>query len=106
VLYILVAPFLFKYLLPQYIDGIFYSQILAISFIFAMPTRYVGLLFEAQKMSRQIFYNNLINSILAIVLYVALGIWGGVLGLVIAYVLWSFIGMLVNFATWRISSRA
>ncbi len=34
--YILITPYLFKYLLPQYLEGVLYSQILAVSFIFAM----------------------------------------------------------------------
>lgn len=105
VLCILLLPFLFKYLLPQYVDGVFYSQILAINFVFALPTRYIGLLFESQKMSSQIFINTMINSLLAILLYIILGIWGGIMGIVIAYVLWSFIGMLVNLISWKISSR-
>ena len=105
ILYVLVSPYLFKYLLPQYLDGIIYSQILAISFIFAMPGRYVGLLFESQKLSRQIFINSIINNILALLLYVVLGIWGGILGLVIAHVLKSFIGTLINMIIWRRWSR-
>lgn len=104
--YILIAPLLFKYLLPQYLDGILYSQILAISFIFAMPTRYVGLLFESQKMTHQVFINTIINSILALVLYIVFGIWGGIMGLAIANVLWSFLGFVVNFTTWKISVRS
>lgn len=101
VLYIAVSPYLFKYLLPQYLDGIIYSQVLAISFIFAMPGRYVGLLFESQKLSRQIFINSVISSALALLLYVILGIWGGVFGLVLAHVLKSFLGTLIEIIIWR-----
>jgi len=105
VLYILISPYLFKYLLPQYIDGVFYSQILAVSFIFAMPNRYISLLFESQKLSRIIFVKEIIQSIIAILLYVVLGIFGGILGLVIAHVLNSFIGMLINIIMWQKNSR-
>tara|TARA_B100001971_G_C18242972_1_gene572167 strand:+ start:594 stop:1859 length:1266 start_codon:yes stop_codon:yes gene_type:complete len=101
IVYVLVAPYLFKYLLPQYLDGIVYSQILAISFIFAMPNRYISLLFESQKLTSVIFINSLIQSTLVILLYIVLGIWGGILGLVIARVLNSFISMLINIAMWR-----
>lgn len=100
-LYILAAPYLFKYLLPQYLEGILYSQILAAGFLFAMPNRYISLLFESQKMSGQIFINGVINSVVAILLYMALGIWGGLLGLITAQVLSSFMGMLVNITMWR-----
>ena len=101
ILYVLFAPYLFKYLLPQYLEGVLYSQILAISFVFAMPNRYISLLFESQKLSRLIFVRTMIQSVIVILLYVVLGIWGGILGLVIAYVLNSFIGMLVNIVMWR-----
>lgn len=100
-LYIGIAPFLFKYLLPQYIEGVFYSQVLAISFIFALPTRYIGLLFESQKLSSLVFTNNSINGILLILLYIGFGFWGGVLGLVIAQVVHAFLGFMVNLVSWR-----
>jgi O-antigen/teichoic acid export membrane protein len=99
--YVFISPYIFKYLLPQYIEGLLYSQILAISFIFAPPTRYIGLLFEAKKMSRQIFINGLINSTIFILLTVILGLSAGLLGLVIAQVLHSFLGLLVNLFSWR-----
>jgi len=103
--YILISPYLFKYLLPQYLDGILYSQIIAVSFIFAMPNRYINLLLESQKLSRVIFIKDVINSIMVLSLYIILGIWGGILGLVIAYVSSTFIGMLVNISMWRKNSK-
>ena len=102
--YILISPYLFKYVLPQYLDGVFYSQILAITFVFAMPNRYISLLFESQKLSRLIFIRSLIQSFIAILLYIVLGIWGGILGLVTAQVLNSFTGMIINIAMWRKNS--
>ena len=105
ILYILVAPYLFKYLLPQYTDGIFYSQILSLSFIFAIPTRYVGLLFGSQRMSRSTFINDLINSLIAIFLFVAFASVGGVMGLCVAVVAHSFLGLLVNIISWRIHTN-
>lgn len=105
VLYILISPYLFKYLLPQYLDGVLYSQILAVSFVFAMPGRYLGLLFESQKLSRLIFIRSIIQSIIVILLYVVLGIWGGILGLTVAFVLNSFISMLLGIAMWRKNVR-
>lgn len=101
VLYVLIAPYLFTYLLPQYIDGVVYSQVLAISFIFALPTRYVGLLFESQKLSRLVLINNSINSGILIALYICFGLMGGIMGLVIAQVTQSFLGLVVNLVSWR-----
>jgi len=104
ILYIIISPYLFKYLLPQYLDGVFYSQIIAIGFIFAMPNRYINLLLESQKLSRVIFIKDMIQSIMVLLFYVVLGIWGGIFGLVIAYVSTSFIGMLFNIIMWRRNS--
>ena len=102
--YVLVAPYLFRYLLPQYIDSVFYSQILAVSLLFAIPNRYVSLLLLAHKLSRAIFVNNMIQNILKTLVYVVLGIWGGVLGLVIANVLNSLISMIINIAVWQMNT--
>ncbi|MEK7505332.1 MAG: oligosaccharide flippase family protein [Patescibacteria group bacterium] len=104
--YILIAPHLFKYVLPRYLDSVFYSQILAISLIFAMPNRLVSLLLTSQKFTKFIFLNSITQNLLRITLYTILGIWGGVFGLVLAFVLHSFIGMLANIAIWQFGSRA
>ena len=103
--YVLVAPYLFQYVLPQYLDAVFYSQILAASFIFAIPNRFVSLLLVSQKLSRTIFTNNLAQNLARITLYVVLGLYGGVTGLVFAFVLMSALGMLINIVTWRTVSR-
>lgn len=99
--YILVAPYLFKYLMPQYIDAVIYTQILSIMFIFAIPNRYIGSLLAAQKMSRQILAVNIMQSMLAISLYIVLGIWGGIMGLVIAQAIYAGLGLLISASVWR-----
>ena len=99
--YALVAPYLFKYLMPQYLDAVLYTQILAITFVFAMPNRYISTLLTSQKMAKRIFTNSTASSVIQILLYVVLGIWGGILGLVVAQVLNVALGLLVNIASWR-----
>ena len=105
VVYIVVSPYLFMYLLPQYLDGVFYSQILATSLLFAMPNRFVSLLLVSQKLSRAIFATNITQGVLKIVLYVVLGVWGGIMGLVIAFIALSSVGLLINIFIWRTNSR-
>ncbi|MEK7108922.1 MAG: oligosaccharide flippase family protein [Patescibacteria group bacterium] len=100
-LYALAAPLLFKYLLPQYLDAVLYTQILAVTFIFAMPNRYVSTLLASQKMSKRIFTNSITISGVQLLLYAVLGIWGGILGLIVAQVLNGFIGLMINIASWR-----
>lgn len=101
VVYYLLAPYLFKYLIPSYIEGLLYSQILAISFIFALPNRYVALLLTSQKLSKIIFVQSLVQNTIKITLYIILGIWGGILGLILAQVLNSFISLIVITIMWR-----
>lgn len=103
--YIVASPYLFMYLLPQYLDGVFYSQILATSLLFAMPNRFVSLLLVSQKLSKVIFTNSLIQGTIKLILFIVLGIWGGIMGLVLAYVAMAFIGMLVNILIWRVATK-
>lgn len=99
--YIIAVPYLFAYVLPQYLESVLYSQILALSFIFAMPNRYVSLLLVSQKRTREILANTVVLNVLRIILFIALGIWGGILGLVLAFVLYTFLGAVVGVITWR-----
>jgi O-antigen/teichoic acid export membrane protein len=101
IVYIFLAPFLFKYLLPQYLDSLFFSQILALGMVFAIPNRYLSLLLVSQKMSKTIFINNLIQNLLKIALYAVMGFMSGVFGLVLAYVINSFVSLLINISFWR-----
>lgn len=103
--YIVAAPYLFKYLIPKYLDALFYSQLLSISFLFAIPNRYISLLLASQKLSRVIFINNVIQNIIRICSYIVLGIWGGFFGLIIAQVSNSLISLLTNIVMWRTNSK-
>jgi len=103
--YILLAPYLFKYLIPNYLEGLVYSQIISLSFIFALPNRYVSLLLTSQKLTRAIFTNSIIQNIIRVTLYIIMGMLGGILGLVWAFVLASFLGMVINIVVWRINSK-
>lgn len=103
--YVLLSPYVFAYMLPKYLDSILYSQILALSFIFAIPNRMVSLILVSQKLSRIIFVNNFGQNLLKIALYVLFGIYGGVMGLVVVFVLISLLSMLINIAVWRWQSR-
>ena len=103
--YIAVAPYLFQYLIPKYLDALFYSQLLSVSFLFAMPNRYISLLLSSQKFSRIIFINNMIQNAIRLCSYIVLGIWGGLLGLIIAQISNSLISLLTNIFMWRKNTR-
>ncbi len=104
--YMLISPYLFKYLLPQYIDGVFYSQLLSLNFITAIPNRYISLLFTSQRLSLVLFNRAIVISIITAVMYIVFGIWGGLFGLVLANVLLALISLVLNLTLWlKISHR-
>jgi len=103
--YIFIAPYVFAYILPQYLDSVLFSQILAFAFIVAIPNRYVSLLLVSQKFSKAIFINNIIQNIVRILLYAGLGIYGGILGLVLAHVSAAYVGIIINVIVWRFHTR-
>ncbi len=101
IVYISLAPYIFTYVIPQYIESIHYSQVLALGMITAMPNRYHSTLFESRKLSKLILTNGIIQSFIKITLYIVLGIWGGILGLTFAYVINSLISLIINMSMWR-----
>lgn len=103
--YIGISPYIFKYLLPQYLEGVFYSQLLAVSFIFAIPNRYMSLLFTSQGMSNVLFKRTTVLSIINASLYAFFGFWGGLFGLVLANILVNLAGFTLNIVMWRSVSK-
>lgn len=100
-IYILASPLIFKYLLPKYLESIYYSQFLSLIFIFAAPARYIGSLFTIKKMVRPVVVANLIANAFKIILYVVLGIWGGIMGLIITELIFQAAGLIINIALWK-----
>lgn len=100
-IYILASPLIFKYLLPKYLESIYYSQFLSLIFIFAAPARYIGSLFTIKKMVRPVVIANLIANSFKIILYVVLGIWGGIMGLIITELIFQAAGLIINIALWK-----
>jgi len=87
--------------LPKYIDSIFYSQLLALAFIFIAPVGYIGTAINSQKMIRAIVSSSISSSIVKIILYVILGIWGGILGLVLAQLVYYIIVFFISIILWK-----
>ena len=99
--YILISPILFKYLLPKYLESVRYSQFLSLIFIFAAPARYIGSLFTIKKMVRPVVIANLIANTFKIILYVVLGVWSGIMGLIITELIFQAAGLIINIALWK-----
>lgn len=86
ILYILVAPFLYKIFFPQYMDSVFYSQLFAISLI-GFPITIIALSFEAKMMKKQLYQFSILSPVLRIILIVVFIPVLGVLGVIIAQLL-------------------
>ncbi len=102
--YAITVPWIFRYLLPQYLDAVFYTQLLGASMIFSIPNRYISSLLTAKKMSRRIFFNNSAQSVVKIILYAVLGIYGGVLGLVVARLLSTVFNFFIVLFSWHFTA--
>lgn len=105
--YIVIAPFIFKYILPKYLESVFYSQILALNFIFIVPTGYIGAVFGSKKLlTRPLFVTTgfIVNGF-KILLYVIFGIYGGILGLVLAQIIYQIFSVLVSIIMWKYEMR-
>ncbi len=77
--YILLAPFIFQWLFPQYGEAVIYSQILFLPFIF-LPFTFIPLALQSQMMKKELYQYNIIKAIFAILAVVILvplfGLWG------------------------------
>jgi len=82
VIYVIIAPFLYKIFFPQYLDSIPYSQLFALSFI-AVPITLLSTIFQAQMMKKELYLIRIvpvIRIILLVVLTPLYGIWGVIIG--------------------------
>lgn len=103
--YILTAPLLFRLLMPQYMDAVFYSQILSLATMIMMPHFYVGCVILAQKMTRANYIIGISTPFVRISLYIILGLAWGALGIVIARVATYFILFFITLIVWHFETR-
>ena len=88
--YVLVAPFIYTLLFPQYLDAILYSQVFALSLLF-MPNPIMKQLLVAQRKQKALYIvQTLVPSIRIALLATLLplyGLWGGIAALLITRVI-------------------
>ena len=92
VIYILLAPFIYEWLFPQYLESIQYSQIFALSLIAGASILPITLL-ESQKMIRAQYALNIVHPVVHIALLTILIPTMGILGAIYAYVISRFVTM-------------
>lgn len=81
--YVFFAPWIFEIFLSQYLRYVPLSQLLAVS-ILTFPVFLPHAILQSKRMTRQLYYYNVIGAAVQIGLSVAGIIFGGLLGLVIA----------------------
>ncbi|MEK7148088.1 MAG: oligosaccharide flippase family protein [Patescibacteria group bacterium] len=104
-IYWFLAPYLFKLLLPRYLDAILYTQVLALSLIAAPVVIYVGSIFAGQNMLRGNYALSIGTQIIRITLFVILGWKWQIWGLVFAYLSASILNAILSIIIWEIEAR-
>jgi len=99
--YIVVAPFLFSFLFPQYIDSIFYSQIFSLNIILTASALAIGTFFRSHKLLKESYITNIANNATRIVLMFILITRYEVLGIILAILISRFITTLLSFVLFK-----
>ena len=94
-IYILICPYIFKILFPEYLNSIIYSQVLAIILLFS-PFDLLSTSFLAAMKKKELYLIQTVAPILKIILFLVLiplfQIWGAIFSVLISQV---FNGLLV-----------
>ena len=102
--YILLAPYLYRFLFPAYVVAIPYSQIYAVSLISMIANPAVSYLSAKKKIREQ--YIRSISIFIFQIIIMALGvIYWGLFGLIIARVIIRFFGSCLSYILYRTSVR-
>jgi O-antigen/teichoic acid export membrane protein len=104
--YVLAAPYIFETLFPKYTEAIFYTQLIALSFLF-FPKKIFGTVLNAHTQTRELYLNSiftpLVQLILAITLTPILGITGAIISELAAQ---AFSLILLGSLLYRASARS
>lgn len=94
--YIVVAPYIFQFLFPQYTDSVLYSQIFALSLITGVSSIASAILAAQKKIVVQ-YVITTVQPLISIALFLLLIPLFGVMGAIIAFVMSRFIATLIYF---------
>jgi O-antigen/teichoic acid export membrane protein len=104
-IYSVAAPIVFTLLFPKYLSSIPYSQVLSLSLAGVMAGTYMGQVFASQRMLRVIYPSSLGAHGLRITLFITLGYWYGIWGMIAAHLATQFAGILWNCILWELAMR-
>lgn len=94
--YDLVAPFLFRFLFPQYLDAVWYSQLYMFGILFVPGIALFSIYFQLRKATATLYKLSIINNIATLLLTTILISNFGVLGAVMENTISWFFMFLVN----------
>lgn len=88
-LYIIIAPYIYKIFFPQYTESIFFSQLLFLT-ILAFPASIVALSFQAKMAKKELYQFSIISPLVLIILLIILTPLYGILGVILAKLISQF----------------
>ncbi|MBP6885667.1 MAG: oligosaccharide flippase family protein [Candidatus Pacebacteria bacterium] len=103
--YWIVAPHLFSFIFPQYLESIAYSRVFMFTTVFTLPNSYIASIFRGKRMLKPLYISSTVGHSLKIILYLFLGSAWGIWGLVWAALITQVIGTVLNCVLWEYESR-
>ncbi len=100
--YIFLAPFIYKIFFSQYLESIIYSQVFAISLILTGPIGILLVLLNAKKKKAMLYQYNIAKPVIKIILLFVFVKYLGIMGIIIATIL-SYIFELIFLSTRKIN---
>jgi O-antigen/teichoic acid export membrane protein len=98
--YVLLAPLLFRWFFPAYLEAVSYSRLYALSMfnIVLVPARMFLL---AKRRITEMYWSTTVTSVLQIALMVVLTLSHGLLGLILARLITRFAGVVMDWLFYR-----
>lgn len=93
--YIIIAPFLFAVLFPQYTEAVIYSQWIMVSILVFPYNLLIGTYFTVQEQTKTIYKFQVISNVLRLIISAGLVFTFGLPGAVAAYIITKFTSSLV-----------
>lgn len=93
-IYIIIAPYLYKIFFPQYMESVFFSRILFLT-VLIFPASIVSLSFQAQMAKKELYQLGIIIPLFQIILLIILTPIYGILGVIIARLANQLIGICI-----------
>lgn len=94
VAYILIAPSVFRWLFPSYMNAVLYSQLLSLTILFA-PVSLFGTVFQALGRTRELYITSIMSLVLLIPALIFSAWQYGLMGVIIAWYIVQSIGVIL-----------